>query len=93
MILRIVSRVVGTEQVIELHGWLNGPEVAEFLRVCASSALPICIDLGNLAGADAEGILALREQEARGARLNRASPYIELLLHGPSEEGNGSEQA
>jgi hypothetical protein len=85
--LQIVCRMAENEGVIELHGWLSGPEVAEFEGACASHPHPLRIDLENLAGASANGILALKDQRARGARLTGASPYIALLLRGPSSEG------
>ena len=82
--LQIVCRPVQKEVVVELHGWLRGPEIAEFQRVCAERPLPLRIDLGNVVGISADGLLALKQQRARGARLARASPYIELLLRGHS---------
>jgi hypothetical protein len=80
--LQIVSRAAEQEPVIELHGWLRGPEIVEFQEACALNSLPFRIDLENLSGASADGILALKEQRARGAHLTGASPYIELLLTG-----------
>lgn len=83
MTLQIVCRMAEQEGVIELHGWLSGSEIAEFEGACASHPHPLRIDLENLAGASGDGILALKEQRARGARLTGASPYIELRLRGP----------
>jgi hypothetical protein len=87
--LQIVGRVVGGEDVIELHGWLSELEIGEFKSECAQHPPPLRIDLTNLAGASADGILALKEQRARGARLTGASPYIELLLGNPPHEEHG----
>jgi hypothetical protein len=84
MALRIVSQIVGNEHVVALHGWLNRAELAEFEKTCASSPLPLCLDLKQLAGADTEGVIALKGRRATGARIAGASPYIELLLDGPS---------
>jgi hypothetical protein len=92
--LQIVCAHVEGEARIELHGRLSGPEIAEFETACAAERPPLRIDLENLAGASADGILALKEQRARGARLVGASPYIELLLSGRSggpEPGGGQE--
>lgn len=86
--LLIVCRSAETESVVELHGRLSGPEVTEFRGACGSKALPLRIDLSNLSGASADGILALKEEQARGARLTGASPYIELLL-GRARRGGG----
>ena len=82
MTLQIVVRDAGEQPVIELHGWLQGPVIVEFQDACAIRQPPLRIDLENLSGASADGILALREQRARGAELTGASPYIELLLSG-----------
>jgi hypothetical protein len=78
--LQIVGRVVEGESMVELHGWLSGPEIDEFKSECALHRPPLRIELKNLHGASSDGISALKEQRARGARLTGASPYIELLL-------------
>lgn len=91
MTLQIVCRDASEDPVIELHGWLRGPEIVEFQDACAHRSLPLRIDLENLSGASADGILALKEQRARGAVLTGASPYIDLLLSGaPRPSGGGS---
>lgn len=87
MTLQIVSRTAAGESVVELHGWLSGPEIAEFQAACGAEPLPLRIELENLAGASADGILALKEQRSRGARLVGASPYIDLLLRSQKGEG------
>jgi hypothetical protein len=88
--LQIVCRDADQEPVIELHGWLRGPEIVEFQDACSHRTLPLRIDLENLSGASADGILALREQRARGAMLTGASPYIELLLSGTPNPSPGA---
>ena len=92
MTLQIVCRAVEDETVVELHGWLSGPEIVEFQRACATGRSRRRIDLQNVVGASPEGIVALKEQRARGAQLSGASPYIELLLGGPGTETRGSGQ-
>lgn len=91
MTLQIVVRDGGEQPVIELHGWLRGPEIVEFNDACSHRSLPLRIDLENLSGASADGVLALKEQRARGAVLTGASPYIELLLSGAPRPGGGKE--
>jgi hypothetical protein len=89
MTLQIVSLLVEGEGRIELHGRLTGLEIAEFQAACASQTPPFRIELANLSGASTDGILALKEQRARGARLTGASPYIELLLSGVASSPRG----
>lgn len=88
MTLRMVVEADRREAVLALHGWLSGPEVAEFERVVETTPLPLRIDLAQLVGADASGLTALRTQRTRGARLANASPYIGLLLEGPQPAGD-----
>ena len=82
MALQVVCRKLESQSVVELHGWLTGPEIEEFEKACAATPQPLLIHLENLAGASPDGVLALKGQRARGARLVGASPYIELLLRG-----------
>lgn len=84
MTLLIVHRTDADEVVLELHGWLREPETAEFDKAMAGVPPVVRIDLSQLLGADAAGILALRQARAKGARLRSASPYVELLLREPS---------
>lgn len=83
MTLRMVLQPEKGGQLFALHGWLSGPEVAEFERVAGDVPVPFRIDLSHLAGADAEGVRALTTQRERGVRLINASPYLELLLTAP----------
>jgi hypothetical protein len=87
MTLRMVVRSGKGEAVLALHGWLSGPEVAEFERVVGTAPLPLRLDLANLAGVDRCGVTALCVQRDRGARLANVSPYIGLLLKGQDEAG------
>jgi len=80
MTLRMVVQAARGESVIALHGWLAGPEVAEFERVAGTLSPPLRIDLASLAGIDPCGIAALQAQRTLGARLANASPYISILL-------------
>jgi hypothetical protein len=83
-----ITHAVASPSTIELHGRLSAAEVAEFERTAAEAGLPLRIEIGQLVGADAEGLTSLRRQRGRGARLSGASPYIELLLGGPSGEAD-----
>jgi hypothetical protein len=80
MTLRIDLKAGTGPATIVLHGWLSRAEVREFERTVAEVGLPLRVDLGQLAGADAGGLRSLCRQRRRGARLTGASPYIGLLL-------------
>jgi hypothetical protein len=79
MTLRILENDTELGHVISLHGWLTASEVGELERTVPASGVPV-IDLEHLAGADPEGLRALRRQQERGAHLVGATRYIELLL-------------
>jgi len=80
MTLRIVEENAALETVITLHGWLSAAEVVELEKTAAAADRPPRIELGQLAGIDAEGARALRRQRERGALLTGATPYIALLI-------------
>ena len=83
MTLRMVVQPGKGEDVLALHGWLCGPEVAEFERVAGLTARPLRIDLSNLAGVDDAGIAALTTLRRDGVRLTSPSRYSGLLLEDP----------
>jgi hypothetical protein len=89
MTLRIEHAASAGPATIELHGRLSAAEVAEFERTVAEAGLPLRIEMGQLVGADAEGLQSLRRQRGRGARLSGASPYIGLLLEGSAGGAEG----
>jgi hypothetical protein len=78
--LRITSTVENDAVVLGLHGWLVGEEVEAFRNALLHAARPLSIDLRWLVGADETGVSALREARGAGARLEGASPYLQLLL-------------
>ena len=80
MAFRITKTTAATITAIKIDGELTGEGVAELEKACASVDGPIALDLSDLKRADAEGVRALRNRLASGARLLAASPYIELLL-------------
>jgi hypothetical protein len=87
-----IDTVAGVGQpTIALRGWLSAAEVSEFERLVTEAGLPVRIDLTDLVQADVEGRRSLLRQQARGAHLVGASPYLRLLLE--SAAGADSEPA
>lgn len=80
MTLRIFEECREHEDVVALHGWLSAAEVAELERVVSVHGRPLRIDLGQLAGVDADGLRALARLRERGALLCGVSPFVELML-------------
>jgi anti-anti-sigma regulatory factor len=80
MTLRISQ--VGSDPAasFKIDGRLTAEEVPELLRVCVGITGPVVLDLTDLQFADRQGVSALRELRAHGARFTGASPYIELLI-------------
>jgi len=85
MPLRIETRVGKADCLLVLEGWLSGPEVLEFEAAASSQKPPLRIDLSRVAGADLDGAAALHVQRNRGAKLENAPRYIELLLETPPQ--------
>jgi hypothetical protein len=85
MTLRMVLHLDKGAPSVSLHGWLHGPEVAEFERVVAGSRVPLEVDVRYLMGADRAGLAALRSQRLR---LRNASHYVSLLLDSGDPPGD-----
>jgi len=85
MTLRMILHLDKDEPSVSLHGWLVGPEVAEFERVVATSRVPLQVDLRYLMEADRAGLVALRSQRLR---LRNASHYVSLLLDSGERPGD-----
>jgi hypothetical protein len=86
MTLRIDISTEPGPATVRLSGWLSVAEVPDLKMTVARAGLPLRIDIGQLAGADAAGLRALQGLRGRGAILISASPYIGLLLEEPGGE-------
>ena len=92
MTLRIDVLTGPGPPTVRLIGRLSVAEVPDLETTAAKAGVPLCIDLGQLAGADAAGLRALQRLRGRGASLTGASPYIGLLLEEPGAEGEPEKQ-
>jgi hypothetical protein len=61
-------------------GRLEPSCLGELQELCRSIEGPFALELSGLLSADANGLEALRELEARGVELRGVSPFIRLLL-------------
>jgi hypothetical protein len=89
MTLRIDLAAGANPTTMVLQGRLSVAEVAEFEKTAAEAGFPLCLDLRQLLGADAEGLRALRRQRRRGAAFTDVSPYMKLLLESTAGEADG----
>ena len=89
LIITVMEEPAGT--LVRVDGWLAGDAVAELVRVVDSAAGRTRLVLDDLRGADAAGILVLRQLEDRGVSLDGLSTYIRLMLAGPA--GGGPESS
>jgi len=80
MTLRITQSRGDPGTVLGIHGEVSGGEVRELQAVCATALRPLTIDLSEVITADAQGIDLLRSLAAEGARMVRASVYLEMRL-------------
>ena len=80
MDLRITTARSGEATRVILAGRLAGESTADLDRIVGDAGGEIRLDLGELRGADAEGLALLRRLQAKGVQLERASPYINLVL-------------
>ena len=92
MDIRIDYITDGPETVICIAGRLYSPAIPELKQACDAIEDPLVIDLSNLLFADEKGIDAIRAIENKGAQIQGASPFVQLLLdNAPERETNGEE--
>ena len=80
MTLRISQVGSDPDASFKIDGRLTAEEVPELMRVCVGLTGQVVLDLADLQFADRQGVSALRELRAHGAKFTGASPYLELLI-------------
>jgi anti-anti-sigma regulatory factor len=81
MSIRITRTTDAHETVLKIDGRLRCEDVGELAKEQRSVRGPLVLELSNLQSADAAGVEILRRLASAGARIQGASPYIELLLN------------
>ena len=70
----------GSETVVRISGRLDSTAVAQLKEACDPIEDPFVIDLSNLLFADDKGINAIRVLADKGAPVQGASPFVQMLL-------------
>jgi hypothetical protein len=78
--IRITGIEKGGRRVVRVDGWLAADDVAALEGALGDRVRGTRIELADLRSADAAGVSALRDLEARGALLHRPAPFLRLLL-------------
>jgi hypothetical protein len=80
MSVRITTIVNCRTTRLAIAGRLTQPDIAELHKACATARGTLTLEVSELLYADRAGVAELLRLVANGARLQGASPYIELLL-------------
>jgi len=80
MEIRIDITSEGLETVVHIAGRLAGVAVAQLRKACDQIEGAFVLDLSNLLFADDAGIDVIHTIGENGAKVRRASPFIQLLL-------------
>jgi hypothetical protein len=82
----------GPETIICISGRLTGTAVTQLKKACGSIEDPFVMDLSNLLFADDKGLDAIRAIVNKGAQVQGASPFVQLLLDSaPGWKTNGDQ--
>jgi anti-anti-sigma regulatory factor len=93
MELRIDIESKGSQTVVHVVGRLSGNAVAELRKACGRIEGAFVLDLSNLRFADPAGIGAIRKLGGKGAQVQGASPFVQLLLdEAPKEDADGKNE-
>ena len=81
-----------SETLLRIAGRLADNAVAELAKACDPMQDPFVIDLSNLLFANDKGINAIRAMADKGAKVQGASPFVQLLLdNSPESKTDGEE--
>jgi anti-anti-sigma regulatory factor len=80
MEIRIDLTTDGSKTVVHVAGRLSGNAVGQLKKACGPIEDPFVMDLSNLLFADDAGIDSIRALAAKGAQVQKASPFVQLLL-------------
>jgi ABC-type transporter Mla MlaB component len=80
MDIRITTEPAGAATLVSVSGRLAEGSSVELERVVHEITGDIRLDVGELRSADAAGLALLRRLRDDGMRLERTSPYIQLVL-------------
>ena len=86
MNIRLDFKSDGFQTVVHIAGRLSGKEVDQLEKACDSIKDLFVIDLSHLLFADDEGINAIRGISEKGAQIQGASPFVQLLLESASSQ-------
>ena len=78
--LRITAETRSQPAVVRIDGELTAEGVSELQKTCEGLEESLVLDLTNLSSVDTAGLEALRDLRDRGALIESASPYVQLLL-------------
>jgi anti-anti-sigma regulatory factor len=81
-----------SETVVRIAGRLSGSAIEQLKKVCDPIEDPFVIDLSNLLFADDKGIDAIRAIADKGAQVQGASPFVQLLLDNAPGWKTGGEE-
>jgi hypothetical protein len=83
--LRITREERGLKTIVRIEGRLACEGVEELRKTCDGTNEFLVLDVSHLQSADPGGIAALQALRAKGATVEGADGYIQLLLKCSSE--------
>jgi len=80
IVIRITTHQEDSLTVVAIDGQLTTADLGEIRRVRKSVQGDVALKLGGLSACAEEGIQVLRAWMDAGARLNSATPFLEIML-------------
>ena len=88
--IRITTQSGSTQTVVTIDGYAEDADLREIERVRRGLKGDVRLNLRGLNACVPDGIQVLRAWIHAGARLDVATPYLELALTAPPREPSGS---
>jgi hypothetical protein len=87
-VIRITTNVDEQRSIVAIAGQLTDSDVKEIRRVRKSISGEVLLSLRGLDTCSGSGITFLREWLGSGARLQDATPFLEIILQPPPTGGS-----
>lgn len=82
--VRITTQEEPSRTVVMIDGRLTAPDLDEVRRVRDSLSGSVVLELDGLDGCSNEGVQLLRAWLQAGASLDRATPFLRMVLETPN---------
>ena len=89
-VIRITTQTQASGTVLTIDGWLADADLSELRRIRELAQRQVVLRLCGLDACAPEGIRLLQDWLHEGAKLESASPFLQMILEPPPRDSDGA---